>query len=83
MTNEKRSGIKIGLGIAIVGFALAWLLGIANNNEQANKDKLAELHSAELASCWNEVHENGGTCRIEYLKDRTDTIYGAKVVYDR
>lgn len=83
MSNDKRSGIKIGLGIAVLGFALAWLLGIANSNDQANKDKLAELHSAELSACWERVSEEGGTCRIEYLKDRTDTVYGARVVYDR
>lgn len=80
MNNDKRAGFKLGLGLAILGFALAWLLGIANNNDQANKDKLAELHSAELSACWNEVHEHGGTCRIEYIKDRTDTIIGAKVL---
>jgi hypothetical protein len=80
INNDKRSGFKWGLGVAIIGFALAWLLGIAGSQEQAQKDKLAELHSAELSACWSEVNQHGGTCRIEYLKDRTDTIYGAKVI---
>lgn len=69
------------LAIAFIATAIfAGLLIIAHNQDQANKDKLAELHASELSACWNEVKENGGTCRIEYLKDRTDTIYGAKVV---
>lgn len=77
---DKRKGFMWGVGAAIAGLAIAWLLGIVNSEEQAHKDKLAELHSAELSACWAEVHEHGGTCKIEYLKDRTDTIYAAKVV---
>ena len=81
MNNQaKRNGFKWGFGLAVAGFAFAWLLGIANTNDQCNKDKLAELHAGELSACWAEVEANGGTCRIEYLKDRTDTIYAAKVV---
>lgn len=77
---DKRNGFKWGFALAIAGIAIAWLLGIINANDQANKDKLAELHAGELSACWAEVKESGGTCKIEYLKDRTDTIYGAKVV---
>lgn len=76
MTNDKRTGFAWGLGFAIVGFALTWLLGIANDGDQANKDKLAEMHQAELTACI----ESGSKCRIEYLKDRTGTIYAARVV---
>lgn len=82
ISSEKRSGIRWGFGLAIAGVAIAWLLGIANGQEQANKDRLAELHSAELSACWAEVNEKGGTCKIEYLKDRTDTIYGAEVIWE-
>lgn len=69
------------VAIAFIAVALfAGLLVIAHNNDKANEDKLAELHAAELSACWNEVKEQGGSCRIEYIKDRTDTVIGAKVV---
>lgn len=80
INQDKRNGFKWGIGVAIVGVAIAWLLGLANANDQQNKDKLAELHAGELSACWAEVEAKGGTCKIEYLKDRTDTIYGAKVI---
>ena len=48
--------------------------------DQKQQDKLAQLHAGELSACWKEVEEKGGICRIEYIKDRTDTIIGAKVV---
>lgn len=69
-----------GFGAALTGVALAWLLGIAFNQENDQMEKLARLHAAELSTCWSEVEESGGTCRIEYLRDRTNTIYGAKVI---
>ena len=69
-----------GFGIAIVGFAIAWLLGIANSQEDCQKQSLAEYHAVELKSCLEATEGTDQTCRIEYLKDRTDTIYGAKVV---
>lgn len=69
------------IAIAFIATAIfAGLLVIAGKQDQANKDKLMELHSAELSACWNEVQEHGGTCRIEYIKDRTNTIIGAKVI---
>ena len=80
MSRDKQKGFMWGIGAAAIGLAIAWLLGLAGSGEQANKDKLAELHKAELVACQAEVAERGGTCRIEYLKDRTDTIYAAKVV---
>lgn len=80
INQDKREGIKIGIAFMIVAIAVAWLLGIANKQDQSNKDALAELHASELSACWDEVRENGGTCKIEYIKDRTDTIIGAKVI---
>ena len=77
---EKIKGFMWGFGASIVGLALAWLLGLVHSQEQAQMDRLAQLHAAELSTCWSQVEETGGTCRIEYLKDRNDTIYGAKVI---
>lgn len=78
---ENKSEVSWGLVIAIIaGIILALLIVVACRQEDANKRKLSELHAGELAACWNEVQEKGGSCRIEYLKDRTDTIYAAKVV---
>lgn len=77
---ENKKSFMWGFGVAIVGFALAWLLGLVNSGEQANKDKLAELHAGELKACWEQVEQTGGVCRIEYIKDRTDTIIGAKII---
>lgn len=78
---NNKSELAWGIIIAIiVGIILAMLIVIACKQEQANKSKLTELHAGELAACWQEVQEKGGTCKIEYLKDRTDTIYGAKVI---
>ena len=77
----KNNEISWGLIIAVIaGIILALLIVVACRQEDANKRKLSELHAGELAACWNEVQEKGGSCRIEYLKDRTDTIYAAKVV---
>lgn len=76
MNKDMRKGFRWGLGAAIVGVAIAWLLGFVHCEEKAQKDRLAELHEAELKACMAEY----GNCRIEYLKDRTDTIYAAKVV---
>ena len=42
--------------------------------------KLAKLHEAELTACVEATKGTDKTCRIEYLKDRTDTIYAAKVI---
>ncbi len=77
---EKMKGFMWGIGACAAGFALAWLLGIANNGEQANMKKLAKLHEAELTACLESTKGTDKTCRIEYLKDRTDTIYAAKVI---
>lgn len=79
MTNEEKSGIRLGLALAIAGLALAWLLGLATTNEQHQMDALAELHAKELATCWQSI-EDGQVCKIEYIRDRTDTVIGAKVV---
>lgn len=79
MSNDKRTGFRWGFGVAIAGIALAWLLGIAGSNEQQQLDALAELHSKELATCWQSIEE-GQVCKIEYIKDRTDTVIGAKVI---
>ena len=77
----KNNEISWGLIIAIVvGMILAVLIVIACKQDEANKAKLSQLHAGELAACWQEVQSSGGTCRIEYLKDRTDTVYAAKVV---
>ena len=43
-------------------------------------DKLTALHAGELKACIEETKDQGISCRIEYLKDRTDTIYAARVV---
>lgn len=77
---EKAKGFMWGIGACATGFALAWLIGIANNGEQANKEKLAEMHKAELTACMEATKGTNQTCRIEYLKDRTDTIYAARVI---
>lgn len=67
--------------VAFIATAIfAGLLFIAHKQDQQNKDTLASLHAGELSACWDEVKEQGGTCRIEYIKDRTDTIIGAKVI---
>lgn len=42
--------------------------------------KLAKLHEAELTACLESTKGTDTTCRIEYLRDRTDTIYAAKVI---
>lgn len=77
----KNNEVSWGLIIAVIaGMILALLIVIACKQEEANKDKLSQLHAGELAACWQEVQDKGGNCRIEYLKDRTDTIYAAKVV---
>ena len=76
MSAEMRKGFRWGIGSAIVGIAIAWLLGIANNQELEQKASLEEMHKAEIEAC---IAENG-ECRIEYLRDRTNTIYAAKVV---
>lgn len=69
--------------IAFIATAIfALLLIIAHNQEKANQEKLAQLHAGELSACWQEVKEHGGSCRIEYIKDRTDTIIGAKVIME-
>ena len=69
------------IAIAFIATAIfAGLLIIAHGQDQANLDKLASLHEAELTACMKETAGTGETCRIEYLKDRTDTVYAAKVV---
>lgn len=78
ITKDKRNGFKWGFGTALVGIALAWLLGVAHTNDQQNLDALANLHAKELAQCWSEI-EDEQVCKIEYIKDRTDTVIGAKV----
>jgi len=65
----------VGSIIIVIG-----LLHVVGAQEQAHMEKLARLHAAELSTCWSAVEETGGTCRIEYLRDRTGTIYSAKVV---
>ena len=67
------------IAIAFIATAIfAGLLIIAHKQDQANKDALANLHATELAQCWAEI-EDGQVCKIEYIKDRTDTVIGAKV----
>lgn len=83
MNQDKRNGFKLGVAFMVVATAIAWLLGLAGKQDEQNKTALAELHSAELSTCWAKANEYGGSCRIEYLKDRTDTIYGAKVIYEK
>lgn len=78
MSEEMRRGFRWGVGAAVVGLAIAWLLGIAKCQEEVNKASLKEMHEAELNACIAQF----GKCRIEYLKDRTDTVYSAKVVRD-
>ena len=80
ISQDKREGFKLGIAFMLIAIAVAWLLGIANKQDQENKDALAQLHAGELSACWAEVKETGGTCRIEYIKDRTDTVIGAKVI---
>ena len=80
LTRDTRIGINWGIGFSIVAIMLAWLCGVAFKGDQKQQDKLAQLHAGELSACWKEVEEKGGICRIEYIKDRTDTIIGAKVV---
>lgn len=77
---DRAKGFLWGIGACVTGIAIAWLLGIVHDGEQANMKKLAETHQAELIACLTVAKDTGETCRIEYLKDRTDTIYGAKVV---
>lgn len=83
VNQDKREGIKLGIAFAAIAIAVAWLLGIAGRQEEHSKATQAELHSAELATCWDKANTEGGVCRIEYLRDRTDTIYAAKVVYEK
>ena len=70
----------LGFGAAVVGMAIAWLLGIVSSQENCQKQALAEYHAAELTSCLKATEGTDQTCRIEYLRDRTNTIYSAKVV---
>ncbi len=78
MKDNFRSGFAFGIGCALVGLAIAWLLGWVVRDDCAQKDRLRKMHEAELSACIKEH----GKCHIEYLKDRTDTIYAAKVVAD-
>lgn len=78
--NHRNETIWGGIIAALVTTILAILIFIACKQDQANKDRLNELHAGELSACWQEVQEKGGICRIEYLKDRTDTVYGARVI---
>lgn len=55
------------------------LICIAKEQDRANIQKLDETHAAELEAC-RKTALKGETCRIEYLSDRTGTIYGARVV---
>lgn len=72
------------IAIAFIATAIfAGLLIIARNQDKANLDSLASLHEAELTACIKETENTGETCRIEYLKDRTDTVYAAKVVKEK
>lgn len=75
----QNKGFFWGFGVAIIGIAIAWLLGIVSKQEQAQIDALAELHSKELTACLEQAGA-GTTCKIEYLRDKTDTVYGARVV---
>ena len=76
---ECRKNFFYGFGAALVGIALAWLLGIVAKEDQAQLDALTALHAKELSTCWAEVGV-GETCKIEYIRDRTDTVIGAKVI---
>ena len=70
--------VLIILGLIIGGIAIKSALVMENQQ----KDQLANLHAKELSVCWEKAVENGGTCRIEYLRDRTNTIYGAEVIME-
>ena len=66
--------------IVVLLIIVCVLVHISKGQEEAQMEKLSRLHAAELSTCWSAVEETGGTCRIEYLRDRTGTIYSAKVV---
>ena len=67
------------LCVVLFAIILALLISKASQNEQQQKDALANLHAKELALCWNEI-EDGQICKIEYIYDRTNTPIGAKVI---
>lgn len=71
--------IIITIGIVMMAIALGLLFNIAKQNDQRQLDALANLHAQELAHCWNEI-EDGQICKIEYIKDRTNTVVSAKVI---
>lgn len=70
--------VLIILGLIVLGMIIKSSLAM----ESQQKDQLANLHAKELSVCWEKAVENGGTCRIEYLRDRTNTIYGAEVIME-
>lgn len=70
--------VLIILGLIVLGMIIKSSLVM----EKQQKDQIASLHAQELSICWEKAIENGGTCRIEYLRDRTNTIYGAEVILE-